>query len=78
MYSNVCTKYRKFEKAKTSCIFIKLLSLSIVYRKSGQEYQKLFKEEESTEILKILGLINNIEEYQKIYSHACKKHKSRI
>ena len=30
----------------------------------------MFKEEESIEILKILGLINNTEEYQKIYNHA--------
>ena len=30
--------------------------------------KKIFKEE-STEILKILGLITNIEEYQKIYNH---------
>ena len=30
---------------------------------------KIFKEEESIEILKILGLITNIEEYQKIYNH---------
>ena len=28
--------------------------------------KKIFKEEESIEILNILGLINNIEEYQKI------------
>ena len=28
--------------------------------------EKVFKEEESTKILKILELINNIEEYQKI------------
>ena len=32
--------------------------------------KKVFKEEESIEILKVLGLINNIEEYQKIYNHA--------
>ena len=31
--------------------------------------KKIFKKEESVEILKILGLINNIEEYQKIYNH---------
>ena len=31
--------------------------------------KKIF-EEESIEILKILGLINNTEEYQKIYNHA--------
>ena len=36
--------------------------LSTVYRKCGHEYIKLFKEEESIEIVKILGLINNIQE----------------
>ena len=40
--------------------------------------KKIFKEEESIEILKILGLINNTEEYQKIYNHVWRKHKSRI
>ena len=40
--------------------------------------KKIFKEEKSIEILKILGLINNIAEYQKIYNHAWRKHKSRI
>ena len=49
--------------------FQKTLSLSIVYSKCGDEYEKKFKQEESIEILKILGLINNIEEYQKIYNH---------
>ena len=64
MYFNVCNKYRKCKKSKTtSYIFKKSLSLSIVYSKCGHEYEKIFKEEESTEILKILGLINNIEEY---------------
>ena len=38
----------------------------------------IFKDEESIQILKILGLINNTEEYQKIYNHAWGKHKSRI
>ena len=31
--------------------------------------KKVFKEEESIEILKILGLITNKEEYQKLYNH---------
>ena len=31
--------------------------------------KKIFKEEELFEILKILGLIDNIEGYQKIYNH---------
>ena len=40
--------------------------------------RKLFKEEEPIEILKIIGLINNIEEYYKIYNHVWRKHKSKI
>ena len=31
--------------------------------------KKVFKEEESMEMLKILELINNIAQYQKIYNH---------
>ena len=42
----------------------KTLSFSIVYSKYGNEYEKIFKEEESIE--KILGSINNVEQYQKI------------
>ena len=38
----------------------------------------MFNEEDSIKILKILGLITNIEDYQKIYNHAWRKHKSRI
>ena len=34
----------------------------MVYSKCGYEYQKNI-EEESIEILKLLGLINNVEEY---------------
>ena len=44
----------------------KILSLSTVNCKCGHEYVKIFKEEESFEILKIHDLNNNIEEYQKI------------
>ena len=40
--------------------------LSIICSKCKNENEKIFKEEDSIEILKILGLINNIEEYQKI------------
>ena len=70
MYCNVCNKYRKFEKTKISYIFKKILNTSIVYSKCGHEYKKMFKEEESIEIIKILGVINNTEEYQKIYNNA--------
>ena len=57
---------------------VKGLSLFIVFSKCGHEYEKMFKEEESIEILKILRLFNNMEEYQKIYNHAWRKQKSRI
>ena len=64
MHCNVCNKYRKFKKTKISYIFKKrsIKALSIVYSNCGHEYVKIFKEEESTEILRILGLINNIEQ----------------
>ena len=39
------------------------------YCKFGHEYEKLFKKEELADISKILGLIFNIEEYQKICNH---------
>ena len=49
----VCNKYRKLRKTKISYIVFKKMSLSIVYSKSGHEYEKTLKEEESIEILKI-------------------------
>ena len=74
MYCNVCDKFRKCK----NCSIIYFKNLSIVYSKCSHEYVKIFKEEESIEILRILGLINNIEEHQKIYNYPWKKHKSRI
>ena len=47
----------------------KTLDLFFAYSKCGHEYKKLFKEEESIEILKIIGLITNTEEYQKMYNY---------
>ena len=44
----------------------KTLVLSIICSKCENEDEKIFKEEESIEILKFFGLVNNIEEYQKI------------
>ena len=44
----------------------KTLVLSIICSKCENEDEKIFKEEESIETLKIFGLVNNIEEYQKI------------
>ena len=60
LYCIICGKYRKFEKPKISYLLEKTLVLE-------NEDEKIFKEEESIENqLKILGLMNNIEEYQKI------------
>ena len=69
MYCNGCNKYRNSKIAKISFILQKHLCPSVVYSKRGHEYEKTFIEEESIEILEILGLINDIEEYQKIYNH---------
>ena len=49
--------------------FKKTLNLYIIFSKYGHEYEKIFVEEESIDILKILGSINNIEKNQKIQHH---------
>ena len=54
IYCIKCYKYRKFENYKISCILDKRLVLSIVFIKYGSNDEKIFKEEGSTEILKIL------------------------
>ena len=60
LYSVICGKYRKFEQPKISHIFEKTLVLSFICSKCKNEDEKIFKEEESIEILKILGSIENI------------------
>ena len=57
------------ENLKNTRISYIFKKLSIGYSRCSHEYEKLFKEEESIEILKILALINNIVEYRKIYNH---------
>ena len=59
-YCIICSKYKKFEKPKISNILEKTLVLSIICSKCQNEDEKMFKEEESIEILKILCLIDNI------------------
>ena len=56
----ICGKYRKFEKTKISYLLEKRLVLSIICNKCKNEDEKLFREEEPIEILKIVGLIENI------------------
>ena len=56
----ICDKYRKFKNPKISYNFAKTLVLSIICSKCENEDEKIFKEEESIEILKVLSLIKNI------------------
>ena len=56
----ICGKYRKFEKPKISYLLEKTLVLSIICSKCKNEDEKIFIEEDLIEILKILGLIENI------------------
>ena len=57
LYCVICGKYRKFEKPKISYLSGKTLVLSIICSKCKNEDGKLFKEEKSIAILKILGLV---------------------
>ena len=66
-YCVICGNYRKFEKPKRSYLLEKTVfeKKNISYwknicNKCKNEDEKLCKEEESIEILKILGLIENI------------------
>ena len=54
----MCRKYRIFKKPELSYIFEKYIS--IICSKCENEDEKIFKEEGSIEILKILGLTENI------------------
>ena len=57
LYCDIFDNYRKFKNPKISYIFEKTLVLSIT---CSNEDEKVFKEEKSVEILKLLGLIENI------------------
>ena len=59
LYCVICSKYRKFEKTLISYLFKKTSVLSFICSKRKHEDEKLFEKEESIEILKILGLIEN-------------------
>ena len=78
IYLIVCGKYKTFEKFEIWYIFKKTLGISIVCSRCAHEYKKIFKEEKSIKILKILHLITNIEKYHKIYDHDWRKYKSII
>ena len=60
IYCVLCGKYRKLEKPKILYIFDKTLVVSIICSKCKNEDDKIFKGGKSTEILKIIALIENI------------------
>ena len=62
IYCVVCGKYKKFKNPKTLYILEKTSVLFLIWSTFNSKYEKIFKEEESTEILKIIGLINNVEQ----------------
>ena len=60
LYCVICGKYAKFGEPKISYLLGKTLILFIIYSKSKNEDENIFKKEKSTEVLIILGLIENI------------------
>ena len=54
LYCGICCKYREFEKPKKSYILEKTLVFSIICSKCKNKDEKIFKEEESIDILKLL------------------------
>ena len=60
LYCIICRKYGKFETPKISYLLEKILVLSIIFSACKNEDEKIFKKEDSMEILKILGLIEKI------------------
>ena len=60
IYCTKCKKYKKSKKSKISYICDKTLLLSSICNKCGSADEKTFTEEESIEILKIIGFINNM------------------
>ena len=54
----------KLKLPKISYIFNKALVLSIICDKCGSKDEAIYKEKESIEILKILGLINSMVKHQ--------------
>ena len=60
LYCVICGKYGKVEKPKTLFHLKKTLVHFVICSKCKNEDENLFKEEESIDMLKISGLIENI------------------
>ena len=55
LYCVICSNYGKLEKLKISYLLEKTSVLSIIFSKCKNEDEKIFKDEESMKVLKILG-----------------------
>ena len=75
LYCVSCSKYRKLEKPKTLYLLEKALVFSIICNKCKNKDEKIFKEEESIEILKFIGLTENV---LLLSEYGWTKHKPRI
>ena len=60
IYHIKCNKYRTFKNPKISYDVDKKLHVSNICDKCGSNDERIIKEEKPMEILKIFGLINNI------------------
>ena len=74
LYCVTCSKYRKLEKPKTY-LLEKALVFSIICNKCKNKDEKIFKEEELIEILKFIGLTENV---LLLSEYGWTKHKPRI
>ena len=55
LYCVICSNYRKLENLKILYLLEKTSVLSIIFSKCKNEDGKIFKDEESIKVLKILG-----------------------
>ena len=60
LYCNIFDKYKNIKIPKITYVFEKTFSFSIICNKCENEDEKIFKEEDSIEILTILGLFKNL------------------
>ena len=63
-----CKNYKEFKKSEISYICDKTLLLFSICNKCGKKDKKIFKEEESIEISKYFGLIENIKSLKRYES----------
>ena len=61
LYCIICGYYTKFKNPKISNILEKNIGFFYYLQQVKNEDEKIFKEEESIEILKFLGLVENIQ-----------------